>query len=185
MGSWGNGTEKSSGEGNPTWCTARAVSSGRLRCAWATSVSGSGMAFRLRFCSRACATSNRPRADVWFRSQTTDLGRVGLQLGSELSKAPPNPRALSIRPYSAPPLSPVTPSMPRPPHWSHPSDPAHRSLVLTRSALASILAPASPMALPLISNTVRLGLVARARSSTLAPSFSLDSATDRDCRGWG
>lgn len=57
--------------------------------------------------------------------------------------------------------------------------------MLTRSALASILAPVSPMALPLISSAVRLGLVAKARSRTLAPSFSLDSATERDCRGWG
>lgn len=109
----------------------------------------------------------------------------GASVGAELSKVTPNPGPYHFVPVQPLSLSPVSPSMPRPPpHW-FPFDPAHRSLVLTRSALASILAPVSPMALPLISSAVRLGLVAKARSRTLAPSFSLDSATDRDCRGWG
>lgn len=148
------------------------------------------MALRLRFCSRASATSSRPRADVWFRSQTTDLGQAWLQSGWSSTRLHPTPLALSIHlasqspafapPHSAPPLSPVSP----PRHALLPSDPAHRSLVLTRSALASILAPVSPMALPLISSAVRLGLVPRARSRTLEASFRRDSATDRDCRGW-
>lgn len=79
-------------------------------------------------------------------------------------------------PLTIPLSSPVGPS----PHNDH----AYRSLVLTRSALASILAPASPMALPLISSAVSFGLVLKARSRTLAPCFNRDSATDRDCKGW-
>lgn len=111
-------------------------------------------------------------------------GGAGLQPGAELLQATTNQRtcsSTSIQPHplQAPPSHALLPIGPTP------LTPAHRSRVLTRSALASILAPVSPMALPLISRAVRLGLVARARSRTLAPSFSLDSATDRDCRGWG
>lgn len=119
-----------------------------------------------------------PRRQTWARpgfsqgrSSTSSTQPAGL-VHSPRTQAE---AAAFVPPHSAPPLSPVSP----PP----PSDPAHRSLVLTRSALASILAPVSPMALPLISSAVRLGFVPRARSRTLEASFSRDSATDRDCRG--
>lgn len=106
-----------------------------------------------------------PRPQTW--------ARLGFSRGRSSARRHPTPLALPFAQTRPAPL--LVP----------PPDPAHRSLVLTRSALASILAPVSPMALPLISRAVRLGLVPRARSRTLAPSFSRDSATDRDCRGWG
>lgn len=58
------------------------------------------------------------------------------------------------------------------------------SLVLICRALASILAPVSPMALPLMSRETRLVLLPRALSRTLVPSLRRDSATDSDWRGW-
>lgn len=57
------------------------------------------------------------------------------------------------------------------------------SFVLICRALANILAPVSPMALPLMSSVVRLVLLPRALSRTLVPSLRRDSATDRDWRG--
>lgn len=57
------------------------------------------------------------------------------------------------------------------------------SFVLICRALASILAPVSPMALPLMSRATRLVLLPRALSRTLVPSLRRDSATDRDWRG--
>lgn len=52
-------------------------------------------------------------------------------------------------------------------------------------ALASILAPVSPMQLPLMSILVRLALQPRLLMRMVVPVFSLESHTDRDSRGCG
>lgn len=57
------------------------------------------------------------------------------------------------------------------------------SLVLICRALASILAPMSPMAFPLMSNLVREVLLPRALSTMERSAFSLESASDRELSG--
>lgn len=52
-------------------------------------------------------------------------------------------------------------------------------------ALASILAPMSPMAFPLMSNLVSEELLPRAFRTMVRSLFSLESARDREVRGWG
>lgn len=52
------------------------------------------------------------------------------------------------------------------------------------SALASILAPMSPMAFPLMSNLVSEELLPSAFRTMVRSLFSLESARDREVRGW-
>lgn len=61
----------------------------------------------------------------------------------------------------------------------------HLSLELICNAFASILAPMSPMALPLISSLVRDELLPRALRTIVRSLLSLESARDREVRGWG
>ena len=97
------------------------------------------------------------------------------------------------RSHDKPPLMASAPQ-PGPPYQGHLAQGGkgtHRatwtccylSFVLICRALASILAPVSPMALPLMSRAMRLVLLPRALSRTLVPSLRRDSATDRDWRG--
>lgn len=51
-------------------------------------------------------------------------------------------------------------------------------------ALASILAPVSPMRFPLMSILERLALLARLLMRMVVPVFSFESHTDRDSRGY-
>lgn len=63
---------------------------------------------------------------------------------------------------------------------------AHLSLVLICRALASILAPMSPMAFPLMSSLVRDVLLPRALRTMERSAFSLESVRDSEvsgCRG--
>ena len=53
------------------------------------------------------------------------------------------------------------------------------------NAFASILAPMSPMALPLISSLLREELLPRALRTMVRSLLSLESARDREVRGWG
>lgn len=62
---------------------------------------------------------------------------------------------------------------------------SHLSLELICRALANILAPMSPMAFPLMSNLVSEELLPRAFSTMVRSLFSLESARDRELRGWG
>lgn len=59
------------------------------------------------------------------------------------------------------------------------------SLVFICRAFASIFAPISPMAFPLISTFVREVLLPKALIMMVTSVFSLESARDNDCRGWG
>lgn len=61
----------------------------------------------------------------------------------------------------------------------------HLSLELICSALASILAPMSPMAFPLMSSLVSEELLPRALRTMVRSLFSLESARDREVRGCG
>lgn len=96
---------------------------------------------------------------------------------------------MAIRSHDKPPLMA---SASQPSHQGHPAQGhpqvlqscCYLSLVLICRALASILAPVSPMALPLMSRETRLVLLPRALSRTLVPSLRRDSATDSDWRGW-
>lgn len=58
------------------------------------------------------------------------------------------------------------------------------SLVLIIKALASILAPVSPIQFPLISILERLELLPKLLMRMVVPVFSLESHTDRDSSGW-
>lgn len=58
------------------------------------------------------------------------------------------------------------------------------SLVLIMRALASILAPVSPMQLPLMSILVRSKLLPKQLMRVVVPVFSLESHTDRDSKGY-
>lgn len=96
---------------------------------------------------------------------------------------------VATRSHDKPPLmaSASQPSYQGHPAQGHPrvsQSCCHLSLVLICRALASILAPVSPMALPLMSRETRLVLLPRALSRTLVPSLRRDSATDSDWRGW-
>ena len=53
------------------------------------------------------------------------------------------------------------------------------------SALASILAPMSPMAFPLMSNLESEELLPIAFSTMVRSLLSLESARDKEVRGWG
>lgn len=59
------------------------------------------------------------------------------------------------------------------------------SLELICSALASILAPMSPMAFPLMSSLVSEELLPRALRTMVRSLFSLESARDKEVRGCG
>lgn len=60
----------------------------------------------------------------------------------------------------------------------------HRSVVFADKALASILAPRSPMALPLISSFKRWLPLPKLSRRMPIPDFRRESATDRDSTGW-
>ena len=62
---------------------------------------------------------------------------------------------------------------------------AHLSLVLICRALASILAPMSPMAFPLMSSLVSEALLPRALRTMERSAFSLESAKDSEFSGCG
>lgn len=62
---------------------------------------------------------------------------------------------------------------------------AYLSLVLICRALASIFAPMSPMPFPLMSTLVREVLLPRALMMMVTSALSLESARDKDCRGYG
>lgn len=68
---------------------------------------------------------------------------------------------------------------------AYPCTCSHLSLELICSALANILAPMSPMAFPLMSNLVSEELLPRAFKTMVRSLFSLESARDREVRGWG
>lgn len=61
---------------------------------------------------------------------------------------------------------------------------SHLSLEFICRAFASILAPMSPMAFPLMSNLVSVELLPSAFSTMDRSLFSLESARDREVRGW-
>lgn len=61
---------------------------------------------------------------------------------------------------------------------------SHLSLEFICRAFASILAPMSPMAFPLMSNLASVELLPRAFSTMDRSLFSLESARDREVRGW-
>lgn len=63
--------------------------------------------------------------------------------------------------------------------------PAHLSLALICSALASIRAPMSPIPFPLMSTLVREVLLPRALMMMVTSVLSFESARDKDCRGCG
>lgn len=56
--------------------------------------------------------------------------------------------------------------------------------MLIIKALASILAPVSPIQFPLISILDRLELLPRLLMRMVVPVFSFESHTERDSRGW-
>lgn len=60
----------------------------------------------------------------------------------------------------------------------------HLSLELICRALASILAPMSPIALPLMSSLVSVELLPSALRTMVRSLFSLESAREREVRGW-
>lgn len=68
--------------------------------------------------------------------------------------------------------------------WNWLKLPSHLSLELICRAFASILAPMSPMAFPLMSNLASVELLPSAFSTMDRSLFSLESARDREVRGW-
>lgn len=79
---------------------------------------------------------------------------------------------------------PGRPRLPRKVTRSQDQDsPAYLSLVLICRALASILAPISPMPFPLMSTLVKEVLLPRALMMMVTSVLSFESARDRDCRG--
>lgn len=62
--------------------------------------------------------------------------------------------------------------------------PVYRSFELICRAFASILAPMSPIALPLTSSLVSEELLPSAFNTIVRSLLSLESASDRDVRGW-
>lgn len=61
---------------------------------------------------------------------------------------------------------------------------SYLSLELICNALASILAPMSPIAFPLMSSLVSVELLPKALRTMVRSLLSLESARDREVRGW-
>lgn len=124
----------------------------------------------LRVTTHVTSTAGCHESEIWSQ-HSQDQACCHKDHPLVASASPPGPSYHSHQGKAAPRRSSA---------WSC----CYLSFVLICRALANILAPVSPMALPLMSSAVRLVLLPRALSRTLVPSLRRDSATDRDWRGW-